>query len=67
MKRRFRKVVNPTGAGDVFASSLLCALHVTGSIRTATEVAAQLAAESVTRFAIEGTPTPDEVRAALAE
>lgn len=62
-----RKVVNPTGAGDVFAISLLCALHVTGSIRTATEVAAQLAAESVTRFAIEGTPTPDEVRAALAE
>lgn len=62
-----RKVVNPTGAGDVFASSLLCALYITGSIRTATEVAAELAAESVTRFAIEGTPTPDEVRVALAE
>lgn len=63
----FREVVNPTGAGDVFASSLLCALYVTGSIRTATRVAAELAAESVTRFAIDGTPTAAEVRAALAK
>jgi sugar/nucleoside kinase (ribokinase family) len=60
------EVVNPTGAGDVFATSLLCALHITGSIVKATRVAAVLAAESVTRFAIEGTPTPEEVRAALA-
>lgn len=59
-------VVNPTGAGDVFATSLLCALHVTGSIVKATRVAAVLAAKSVTRFAIEGTPTPEEIRAALA-
>ena len=59
------EVVNPTGAGDVFATSLLCALHLTGSIVKATKVAAILAAESVTRFAIEGTPTPEEVYAAL--
>lgn len=61
-----REVVNPTGAGDVFATSLLAAWHVTGSITQATAAAAMLAAESVTRFAIDGTPTPDEVRAVLA-
>lgn len=61
-----RKVVNPTGAGDVFATSLLSAYHVTSSIIKATAIAAELAAESVTRFAIEGTPTPDEIRDAIA-
>lgn len=60
------EVINPTGAGDVFATSLLCALYITDSIVKATRVAAVLAARSVTRFAIEGTPTPDEVRIALA-
>lgn len=59
------EVVNPTGAGDVFASSLLCALHKTASLRKATEVAAALGANAVTRFAIEGTPTPEEVTVAL--
>lgn len=62
-----REVLNPTGAGDVFATSLLCGYFVTGSIVKATTVAAALAAESVTRFAIQGTPTADEVRAVLAE
>lgn len=62
-----RDVFNPTGAGDIFATSLLCGYFVTGSIVKATGVAASLAAESVTRFAIEGTPTADEVRAELAD
>lgn len=60
-----REVFNPTGAGDVFAAALLCGWHLTGSIVKATRIAATLAAESVTRFAIEGTPTYDEVASAI--
>jgi sugar/nucleoside kinase (ribokinase family) len=63
------EVINPTGAGDVFAAALLCTLHLLKDqphrMQRATQVAAQLAATSVTRFTLEGTPTPDEVKAAL--
>ncbi|NWF69488.1 MAG: hypothetical protein HXY40_10415 [Chloroflexi bacterium] len=61
------QVVHSTGAGDVFAVSLLCALHRLGGDTTARalRVAARLAATCVTRFALEGTPTPAEVQAAL--
>lgn len=61
------EVVNPTGAGDVFAGALLSSLHLLdGDMHAAINVAARLGAISVTRWALEGTPTPDEVRAALA-
>lgn len=63
------EVINPTGAGDVFAAALLCALHVfrdeSNAMQRAIHVAAHLAATSVTRFTLEGTPTPEEVRDAL--
>jgi sugar/nucleoside kinase (ribokinase family) len=58
--------VDPTGAGDVFATSVLCALYLTGSIRQAVQVGAALAANCVTRVGISGVPTPQEVGAALA-
>ncbi len=60
------EVVNPTGAGDIFSTSLLCAWHrLGGDIRVAIDVAAKLAAHSVTRMGLESAPTLDEVRAAL--
>lgn len=57
--------VDPTGAGDVFASSFASARHRIGSIDQAVRVAAILAARSITRPGLEGTPTPDEVSEAL--
>ncbi len=60
--------VNPTGAGDVFATALLAALsHVDGDIQKALQVAARLGAIAVTRFFLEGAPTPAEVQQALME
>lgn len=60
------QVVNPTGAGDIFATSLLCAWHrLGGDIRDAVDVAAKLAAFSVTRLGLESAPTPDEISEAL--
>jgi sugar/nucleoside kinase (ribokinase family) len=61
-------VVNPTGAGDVFAAALLSSLRVTNNdIMASIGVAARLGAISVTRWWLEGSPTPEEARAALAE
>lgn len=58
----------PTGAGDVFAAALLSSLHLLGgNMDAALTVAARLAATCVTRIGIDGTPTPAEVEAALAE
>jgi sugar/nucleoside kinase (ribokinase family) len=59
-------LVHPTGAGDVFAAALLCALHETdGDFSVATQVAAHLAAISVTRVGLDSAPTPEEVQQAL--
>ena len=61
------ELVNPTGAGDVFAASLLASLPALNyDMHKAIQVAAQLGAICVTRFGIDGTPTPEEVQAALA-
>jgi sugar/nucleoside kinase (ribokinase family) len=62
------EVIQPTGAGDVFAASLLGALRaLDGDMIAATKVAARLAAICVTRPLLEGAPTPDEVQRALAK
>jgi sugar/nucleoside kinase (ribokinase family) len=60
------EVVHPTGAGDVFAASLLSALHLLkGDMAAATRVAAALAANSVTRAGLASAPTPEEVQQVL--
>ncbi|MFN8378639.1 MAG: PfkB family carbohydrate kinase [Anaerolineae bacterium] len=65
---RPRTLVNPTGAGDIFASSLLASLFkLDGDFTRATEVAAELAANSITRIGLPSAPTPQEASAALAE
>jgi sugar/nucleoside kinase (ribokinase family) len=62
------KLVHPTGAGDVFAASLLCALRVLNyDFQAATHVAACLASISVTRVGLESAPTLDEVQRELAD
>jgi sugar/nucleoside kinase (ribokinase family) len=61
-------LVHPTGAGDIFAASLLCALHIlNGNMQLGIKVAAHLAAISVTRVGLESAPTHDEVQQALTE
>lgn len=62
------ELVHPTGAGDVFAAGLLCALRAfEGNIQVATQVAAALAATSVTRVGLESAPTAQEVERVLSE
>jgi sugar/nucleoside kinase (ribokinase family) len=58
----------PTGAGDVFAAALLCSLHrVNGDMHAAAQVAATLAAYSITRAGLDSAPTEAEIQQALAE
>lgn len=53
--------VEPTGAGDIFATALHIALDRLGHLDRAIQVAATLAATSVTRSGFASAPTPEEV------
>jgi sugar/nucleoside kinase (ribokinase family) len=59
------EVVNPTGAGDIFAAALLCAYQRLQNWDRAAVVAARLGAISVTRVGLDSAPTPAEVEAAF--
>lgn len=60
------KVIQPTGAGDVFAVSLLCALYLTqGDINRSLAIAARAGAIAVTRPGWEGAPTSEEINELL--
>ena len=60
------ELVHPTGAGDIFAAGLLSSLHLLkGDYLAATQVAARLAAISVTRLGLDSAPTAAEVQEAL--
>jgi sugar/nucleoside kinase (ribokinase family) len=62
------KEVNSTGAGDVFAASILASLDlVGGDMQAAVQVAAYLGANAITRPWLDGAPTKDEVQLALAQ
>jgi len=62
------ELVQPTGAGDVFAAALLASLpELDYNMLAAARVAARLGATAVTRDGLEGAPTPQEVQQALAE
>ena len=53
--------VDPTGAGDIFATAFFVSLRRTGDPWVAAHFANCVAARSVTRMGLAGTPTPDEV------
>jgi sugar/nucleoside kinase (ribokinase family) len=61
-------LINPTGAGDVFAAALLASLPALNyDLHAATKVAARLGAICVTRVGLDSAPTPEEVQGALHE
>ncbi|MGZ3601301.1 MAG: PfkB family carbohydrate kinase [Ktedonobacterales bacterium] len=53
--------VDPTGAGDVFATAFLCRLHTTGNPRAAADFANRVAAISVEHTGASGIPTQADV------
>lgn len=59
-------LVDPTGAGDVFATALHIALDRLGDLNRAIKVATYLAAGSVTRAGFDSAPKPEEVARAWA-
>jgi hypothetical protein len=60
-------VVDPTGAGDIFAAVFFARLKATRDAWLAAAQAVQLASLSVTRRGVEGMPTAKEVRHAITE
>jgi sugar/nucleoside kinase (ribokinase family) len=69
--RRFRPpdvaLIDPTGAGDIFAALFFIRLYQTRDPWEATRFATRLAAHSVTRRGFEGIPTLAEISASLVE
>jgi len=57
-------LVDPTGAGDIFATTLHIALDRLGDLDRAILVATRIAAISVTRAGLASAPTPEEVEQA---
>ncbi len=57
------KQIDPTGAGDIFATAFFIAMASGARPLAATSFAACLAARSVTRVGLASTPLPDEVAA----
>ncbi len=55
------KEVDPTGAGDIFATAFLIALHEMGDPYRAAQFANCVAAHSVERSGVSSIPTEDEV------
>jgi hypothetical protein len=69
--RRFRAPqvdeLDPTGAGDVFATAFFTRLYTTRDPWEAARFAVQISAISVTRPGLAGAPTPEEINACLVE
>jgi sugar/nucleoside kinase (ribokinase family) len=58
-------VVDPTGAGDIFAAAYFYRLHVTrGDPYEAARFAVEIASASVTRAGLDAIPTPNDIRQA---
>lgn len=59
------EVVDPTGAGDVFAAAFFAHLKATGDPWVSARFATVLASDSVTRSGLESIPTTETIQAAL--
>lgn len=59
------EIVDPTGAGDIFAAVFFIHLQRSGDPVEAARIATRLASASVTRVGLRGVPRPEEVDAAL--
>ncbi len=59
--------VDPTGAGDIFATSFFYRLSSTRDPWESARFATALAAHSVTRRGLAGVPTQEEIQAAMVE
>ncbi len=55
--------VDPTGAGDVFAATFLCALAATADPATAMDMANRVAALAVEGVGAAAIPTPEQITA----
>ena len=55
-------VVDPTGAGDIFATAFFDRLETTHSPWESTRRAIQIASRSITRVGLAGVPTTQEIR-----
>ncbi len=60
-------VVDPTGAGDIFAAAFFIRLEATRDAWNAAAFAVNLASLSVTRKGLSGVPRPEEVQSNLVE
>jgi sugar/nucleoside kinase (ribokinase family) len=69
--RRFRstaiKVVDPTGAGDIFAAAFFTRLHSTRDPWEAARFATNLSSFSVTRTGLASIPKPEEIEVSMVE
>lgn len=69
--RRFRPPdmveVDPTGAGDIYATAFFYRLSATRDPWEAARFATNLASFSVLRYGLDGVPHPDEVQAVMTE
>jgi len=61
------KMIDQTGAGDIFAAVFFARLYAHKDPWLAAEQAVQLASHSVTRIGLAGIPTPEEIRDASIE
>jgi len=60
-------MVEPTGAGDIFAATFFIRLHQTNDPWEAARCAIRIASTSVTRVRLNGIPSPDETKAVISE
>jgi hypothetical protein len=60
-------IIEPTGAGDIFAATFFIRLHQTNDPWEATRCAIRIASNSVSRIRLNGIPTPDEAKAVISE
>jgi hypothetical protein len=59
--------IDPTGAGDIFASAFFIRLHATRDPWEAARFATNLASYSVLRVGLDGIPRSEEIQAAMIE